>query len=98
MSGITQNPLLLTFELLEDIMMMSISEREAVIEHAGVARIGPLVEYSYNDIDNAQRNLSNDAESPAVKAFLHARSLSGLTEATLETSLSARATEFYRPP
>jgi hypothetical protein len=88
----------LNFELLEDVMGLPLSERDAVLSQAATFRIGPLVEYAYHEYGDADRCLRTWSGDQTVRAFAKALDLSGVMSASADSSLQAKQVEFFRSP
>lgn len=88
----------LSFDLLEDIMNLPPSRYEEIVERAIVARIGPLVEYTYHHYEGAADQLKPFAENPAVNSLTNILPGADRARTSLDTSIKARPIEFFRVP
>lgn len=91
-------PLVLSFELLEDVMDLTPEESERHVGQAAVVRIGPVVEYAYYDYGRAVARLSDLAAAPAAAAFAAALASPGPGRGAGSPSVRPRAVEFCRAP
>jgi hypothetical protein len=88
----------LSFDLLEDVMLLPPSRYEEIVERTTVARIGPLVEYAYHHYGDAAKPLRGLADQQAVSAFTRALQVPDLSMMPHDTSLQARPIEFCKVP
>jgi hypothetical protein len=86
----------LSFDLLEDVMLLPSSKYEEIIRRATVLRIGPLVEYAFHHYEDAANHLKSRSDSQAVSSLLN--TLAARTRAVNDTSVKARPVEFFRAP
>lgn len=86
----------LSFDLLEDVMLLPPSKYEEIVGRATVLRIGPLVEYAFHHYEHAAATLRSRADNQLVETLLHA--LAGSTPGAADTSMRARPVEFFRAP
>ena len=87
----------LTFQLLDDVLLLPKSEREKKIGCCIAHRIGPLVEYALFDHTSSQSYLS---QSKTLQAHMLSRVLQAtpVTVPSRATSLDARTLEFLKTP
>jgi hypothetical protein len=86
----------LSFDLLEDVMLLPSSKYEEIVERSTILRIGPLVEYAYHHYEDAANYLRSRSDSPAVNSLLNV--LTGHTRPASDTWMKARPVEFFRTP
>ena len=88
----------LSFELLEDVMALPRERSEEIVSKTRMARIGPVVEYAYHNLESVDR-LSSRLNSEVLNLLTDAVNASKL--ARFNSSLSFEATasiEFSRTP
>lgn len=86
----------LSFDLLEDVMLLPPSKYEEIVGRATVLRIGPLVEYAFHHFETAAAALRSRTDNQAVETLL--RELGRSTRVAADTSMKARPVEFTRAP
>jgi hypothetical protein len=86
----------LSFDLLEDVMLLPSSKYEEIVERATILRIGPLIEYAFHHYEDAAGHLRSRSDSQAVNSLLNM--LGAGTRAINDTSMKARHVEFFRAP
>lgn len=86
----------LSYDLLEDVMLLPSSQYERICERATVFRIGPLIEYAYHDYQSLESQLRSRSNNPTVNSVLHA--IANHRSSTPDTTIHARPVEFARAP
>jgi hypothetical protein len=86
----------LSFDLLEDVMILPPSKYEEIVGRTTVLRIGPLVEYAFHRYDDAAAALRSRADNQPVTSLL--RALADRTRDAADTLMRARPVEFCRVP
>lgn len=84
----------LSYEMLEDVMLLPLSKYRSIVERAGILRIGPLVEYAYHHYQDLPACFQSRLDNPAVTLVLNALEKRGV----LDTSITARSVEFAKAP
>lgn len=83
----------LSYEMLEDVLLLPSPEYKNIIEHATILRIGPLVEYAYHHYQELPTCLAH-LNSPAVNLVLN----TFRQRITVDTSITAWPVEFAKAP
>jgi hypothetical protein len=86
----------LSFDLLEDVMLLPPSKYEEIVGRATVLRIGPLVEYAFHHYEVAPATLRSRTDNQVVDSLL--RVLTERMRSKADTSMKARPVEFFRSP
>jgi hypothetical protein len=86
----------LSFDLLEDVMLLPSSKYEEIVERSTILRIGPLVEYAYHHYEDAANHLRSRSDLLAVNSLLNV--MAGRTRVASDTWMKARPVEFFRIP
>lgn len=84
----------LSYEMLEDVMLLPFGEYKSIVDRARVLRIGPLVEYAYHHYQDLRECLKSRADNPAASLVLNTFA----ERPILDTSISARSVEFTKAP
>jgi len=88
----------LTFDLLEDVLILPPAKHQTVLAQARIDPIGPLVEYAYHDLNNASRRLSSMSPSSAGVALARSLQMQSFHDSTPNLLLVAAGCEFMRTP
>lgn len=88
----------LSFDLLEDVLILPPAKHQAVLAQTTIDPIGPLVEYAYHDLNTASLRVSSVSHSGVGVALVDALQMQSLRDSTPNLRLQAAACEFLRTP
>jgi hypothetical protein len=88
----------LTFHLLDNTLGLSITEREKIVQNTRPFRLGPLVEYAFQDLPSAHLRLRQWGNTSPVSILGNALAKGTIGDFANSSSITPQHVEFFRIP